>query len=74
MKLEIDVNALTVGDIEALEDMRKLKDLIAWLVKHAGANADELRALPARELKDVQAQVQAAITAGLALPKANGGS
>lgn len=74
MQLEVDVNALTVGDIEALEESRTIKNMVAWLTAHAGASADELRALPIKELKGIMDKVRDAITTGLALPKANGGS
>jgi hypothetical protein len=74
MQLEIDIDKLTVGDLEALEDVKRVKEIVAWLTAHAGADAAELRALPLKELKDVLRQVQERIGGALALPKANGAS
>lgn len=72
MNLSIDVDTLTVGDIEQLEECTRVKQMIDWLVKHAGANADELRALPAREIKSVLADVRDKLKDAFDLPKANG--
>lgn len=72
MQLVIDADALTLGDIEDLENAKQVRQIIPWLVKHAGADAEELRKLPFKQLTSVVKQVQAKFNEALDLPKANG--
>lgn len=74
LQLVIDANALTLGDIEDLENAKKVGQIIAWFVKHAGADEAALRALPIKELRGIVKQVQEKIDAELALPKVSAGS
>lgn len=69
--LEIDPKLITVGALIDLEEAKKTKDICLWLVAHAGAKMDELRALPVQELGEVGKRVAESIKAA-ALPKANG--
>lgn len=70
--LNIDPEALTVGDLEDLEEALKVKQIIDWLVKHAGADAAQVRALPARELRAVMVNIKTQLAGAYDLPKANG--
>lgn len=72
--LHIDVDALTVGDLETLEGLSKVREMRAWLVGHAGITDEEFKTLPAKELRGVLEQVRQSIAGALDLPKANGSS
>lgn len=72
LSLNIDVDTLTVGDIEDLEEARKVGQIIAWLVAHAGAEAASVRALPVKDLRAAMESVRAQMAGAFSIPKQNG--
>jgi hypothetical protein len=67
LKLRVDIEELTVDDMITLEEIQKTAEIVAWCVKHAGADEAQLRKLKARHLlvlsKDLAAQIQRAMQA-----------
>ena len=74
LKLTIDTDTLSLGDVEELETLKKVGDITRWLVAHAGVTAEQVKAVPVKELKGVMQQVNAAIGESIGLPKANAAS
>lgn len=72
LKLTIDVDDLTIGDQMDLEEAKTAGDICRWLVTHAGADMQELRALKLRELKTLAETIGAQLKDGLAPSKSNG--
>lgn len=72
IRLSIDVDALTVGDQMQLEKATTVTQLVDWFVKHAGADVEELQALPLREIRTLAEQVGRQLATGLAPSKSSG--
>jgi hypothetical protein len=72
LKLTIDVDELTIGDQMDLEEAKTAGDIVRWLVTHAGADMDALRALKLRELRTLAESIGAQLKEGLTPSKANG--
>jgi len=64
LKLTIDADALTIGDMLDLEEATTVRAMVAWLVTHGGVSEADVRALPLAELKSVAEQVKAALAPG----------
>lgn len=70
LKLVVDRDALTVGDMEDLENASKLSDLLTWISTHAQVDRAALRKLPARDLRALGEHLRAEIDAALSIPNA----
>ena len=72
MKIQVDASELSWGALMDLETAVKTVDIANWLVEHAGADMQDLRALPASEITDIAEQVGALLRDALSVPKAKG--
>jgi hypothetical protein len=71
---EVDPQALTIGDQLDLEDARTVRDVMYWLVDHAGADEEALeetlRPLPLPEVLTIARGISEAL--GAAIPNESG--
>lgn len=72
IKLKINVKSLRVGDQMDLEAATTMTALVQWLVAHAGADMDELRALTLDELRTLAETIGNQLTTELTPSKQNG--
>jgi hypothetical protein len=63
--VEIDIETLSVGDIEDLENAESMGAMINWLVQHAGCERDTLRSLPFRDVRSVMQRVNESLKSAL---------
>jgi hypothetical protein len=69
LKIVIDPEALSWGDIEDLEQASSLRAIGDWLAAHGGVDRSALRGLPAPEVRDFISRVRDQLKAALDIPK-----
>lgn len=72
IELNIDIDVLTVGDLMDLENAKKVTEISDWLIQKAGAKLEDIRKIPAKDMRALMDQLRERLTAGMSLPKANG--
>lgn len=72
IKLEIDVENLTIGDQMDLEQAQSATVICDWLVAHAGVTLEQLRPLKLKELKTLVEVIGQQLAAGLQPSKPTG--
>jgi len=70
IKITIDPNAISLGDIEDGDKLQSITEVIDWLVKFTGADREELRHLKLGEIKELMQNIQDELTLQFQLPKA----
>lgn len=71
IKIEVDIDALTIGDLEDLETSQTAHQIMDWLEKNAKADRRQIRNLPLRQLRNLGKFVSSKLNEELAVPKAN---
>jgi hypothetical protein len=73
VEITLNLDGLTWGDWEDLEEATQIKQVADWLEKHAGLTSEQRRAIPAAAMKGLKQRLLDEIWGGL-VPNTNGGN
>jgi hypothetical protein len=68
LQLEVDIESLTVGDLIALEEASKTREVVEWCIAHTNVTEERLRALPVSQFLPLSRQLAAQIKEALNAP------